>query len=523
MVTETELETLGAFEISFKMLQIAKNNEKHNVLLNAGRGNPNWINKKSRLAFSRLLHYGVLESEHTLNYGDMAGYTIKNGIYDRVIGNMQNDDIDNFLKIAFKYCIDSLKIDKDELMFEFINGIVGNNYPVPSRCLVNTEKILNAYLQSTLYNGVKLQDNTQIMPTEGGTAAMCYLFKSLRHNGLLNDGDKIAINTPIFTPYIQIPHLTGFDMVEIDLKSTEENDWNIDPKEFEKLKDPQIKAFFLVNPSNPGSRALSSSDLEYLRDVISNRKDLIIVTDDVYGTFVEGFQTVYSVAPYNTILVYSYSKLFGVTGWRTGLIAMNKENVCDTLLKKLSKEKLEELHKDYSIITIEPEKLPFIERVCADSRDIGLYHTSGLSTPQQIFMALMSLTHLVVACKDVYFEKSREIVANRYSDLFGGLGIKCDDSKLNAKYYSLIDIYDIATKIYDKDFSDWLKNNFEQIDFLYKLASQDGVVLMDGVGFGAKAGTVRVSQANLPDTAYTKIAKRMLDILNEYHQKYLEK
>ena len=40
--------------------------------------------------------------------------------------------------------------------------------------------------------------------------------------------------------------------------------------------------------------------------------------------------------------------------------------------------------------------MSFVDRICADSRSIGLYHTSGLSTPQQIMMVLLSMTHLVL-------------------------------------------------------------------------------------------------------------------------------
>lgn len=34
---------------------------------------------------------------------------------------------------------------------------------------------------------------------------MCYVFHSLSHNHVLNPGDKIALATLIFTPYLQIP------------------------------------------------------------------------------------------------------------------------------------------------------------------------------------------------------------------------------------------------------------------------------------------------------------------------------
>ncbi|MEG2507158.1 MAG: hypothetical protein RSA93_05750, partial [Longicatena sp.] len=64
--------------------------------------------------------------------------------------------------------------------------------------------------------------------------------------------------------------------------------------------------------------------------------------------------------------------------------------------------------------------------------------------------------------------------------------------------------------------------NFEEIDFLENLAQEEGVVLMEGVGFATKPGIVRVSQANLVDEAYAKIAKRMKELMKEYYDEYLE-
>lgn len=36
---------------------------------------------------------------------------------------------------------------------------------------------------------------------------MTYLFNTLRTNGLVTAGDKVAMGAPIFTPYIEIPQL----------------------------------------------------------------------------------------------------------------------------------------------------------------------------------------------------------------------------------------------------------------------------------------------------------------------------
>lgn len=401
-----------------------------------------------------------------------------------------------------------------------MDGAIGNDYPVPNRCLVNTEKILKLYLEKELFGGVKLAKETTVFPTEGGTAAICYIFNSLKENGLIKAGDKIAINTPIFTPYLQIPELKDYEMVEVDLISKEENNWVIEDSELDKLRDKEIKALFFVNPSNPASKALSEEALNHIADIVKERKDLMIITDDVYGTFVENFKTIYSVAPHNTLLVYSFSKLYGVTGWRLGLIAANENNVFDKLISKLPEEKLQDLDKRYGLVTFEPRKFKFIERIVADSRSVGLYHTSGLSTPQQIQMALFALTSLITKGRDPYIESSKNLVRERYHDLCNTLGIKEDDSRENAKYYSLIDIYELAGDLYDHKFKEYLKENFEPIDFLLRLAEINGVVLMEGVGFGAAPGILRVSEANLPDEAYKKIAKQVLELLSEYYNQY---
>lgn len=58
-------------------------------------------------------------------------------------------------------------MDKQKLLMELTDGIIGDYYPSPSRCLPCTETILNEYLQSTLYNEVDLKAETQVFPTEG--------------------------------------------------------------------------------------------------------------------------------------------------------------------------------------------------------------------------------------------------------------------------------------------------------------------------------------------------------------------
>lgn len=104
---------------------------------------------------------------------------------------------------------------------------------------------------------------------------MVYVFQALSHNRLLKPGDKIAIGTPIFTPYTQIPNVMNYGLVSIDVSNSEENNWDIDEEELRKLEKPEVKAFFLVNPSNPASHALSENTLKALCEVVEKNPDLI--------------------------------------------------------------------------------------------------------------------------------------------------------------------------------------------------------------------------------------------------------
>src|SRR5262249_44025755 len=156
---------------------------------------------------------------------------------------------------------------------------------------------------------------------------------SLMLNKVLHRGDTIAIGTPIFTPYLEIPRLPEYDFKVITVEQSEmradgRHSWQYPAREIDKLANPKIKAFFVVNPGNPGAVAIRRDTIDQIvRIVRDKRRDLIILTDDVYATFVDGFSSLAAHLPHNTILVYSYSKHFGCTGWRLGVVAMHERHI----------------------------------------------------------------------------------------------------------------------------------------------------------------------------------------------------
>ncbi|MBD9499115.1 aminotransferase class I/II-fold pyridoxal phosphate-dependent enzyme, partial [Ensifer sp. ENS01] len=88
--------------------------------------------------------------------------------------------------------------------------------------------------------------------------------------------------------------------------------------------------------------------------------------------------------PRNTIGVYSYSKYFGCTGWRLGVIAVAEDNIFDEKIKAHGEPIQKLLEKRYKAMTPKPREVKFIDRIVADSRDVALNHTAGLSLPQQV-------------------------------------------------------------------------------------------------------------------------------------------
>jgi aspartate 4-decarboxylase len=340
-------------------------------------------------------------------------------------------------------------------------------------------------------------------------------------NVLLRRGDRIALAVPTFPPYIEIPRLEryGFEMVEIrasEMRSDGSHNWQYPEQEINRLLDPEIKALFLVNPSNPPSIAMSAHTLNRIVDVVlRNRPDLIVITDDVYAPFISGFRSLFAAIPYNTVCLYSFSKYFGCTGWRLGVIALHESNILDDKIAALKFDQRVALAQRYSSLTPKPEKLKFIDRLVADSRQVALNHTAGLSTPQQIQMALFALSDLLDRSSS-YRQLVRGILQRRLRALWNGLGATVVDDPLRAGYYAELDLLVWAQQHHGADFVRYLKLHCKPFDLLYALAKESSIVLMPGSGFEGPEWSVRVSLANLPEDAYESIGKSLRQIAESY-------
>ncbi|MFB7610176.1 bifunctional aspartate transaminase/aspartate 4-decarboxylase [Streptomyces gardneri] len=524
---------LSPFELKDKFIQIAQaaqadkpgqKEKSQTQMLNAGRGNPNWVATGPREAFYALGYFALSESRRVWtadNLGGMPELTGSGARFDTFVRRHPDLPGIEMLRDCVEYAVQRFGFDKDAFVHELTDSAIGDNYPVPDRILTHIEQIVRGYVHDEMFDGRPPADNLSLFATEGGTAAMCYIFDSLMKNGILKKGDRIALMVPVFTPYIEIPELDTyeFDVVHVNASlfaETGVREWRYPEEEVAKLADPSVKLVCLVNPSNPPSLALSRRVADQITSIVATQNpNLLLVTDDVYGTFVEDFRSLAADLPRNTLLVYSYSKHYGCTGHRLGVIGLHDDNVVDEMIANLPQTEKDRLDRRYGTLSLEPGKIRFIDRLVADSRQVALNHTAGLSLPQQVQMALFSLFDMLEEGQ-AYKRRIRAIVGRRLDLLLEGARMKIADDAKRAGYYIELDLLAEAERVHGKDFADFLDKNYEPVDPLFRLAEQTSVVLLNGGGFDGPEWSVRVSLANLDDLDYLKIGHHLRAIFDDY-------
>jgi aspartate 4-decarboxylase len=520
-VTLRQYEALSPFEIKNDLAAIAARSAgtAQSAYLNAGRGNPNWIATEPRSAFFLLGQFAMTESRRSLDLpAGLGGMPKAPGVAARLAAWLEpraSAPGAAFLQNVIPWAIDKFGFKPDAFVHELVDSIVGDNYPVPDRILVHNEAIVREYLQWAMCGEPRPTGTFDLYAVEGGTAAMCYIFKSLRTNRLLHQGDAIAVATPVFTPYLELPHLEDYELDTVFVAARQEHRWQFTDDDLRPLLDPSVKAFVIVNPGNPHSVALSRESIGRIGGILERRPELMLLTDDVYGTFIPGFRSLLGEFPRNTIGVYSYSKYFGCTGWRLGIIALHEDNVFDALIAKHAGFVARALEKRYASLSLDPKALKFIDRIVADSRDVALNHTAGLSLPQQAMMTLFSVAELYDD-KKRYQQTCIDIVRKRVLATVDGLGIDVDPNPLFDWYYGLIDFEYWLRKYGGEDVVNWVKANVHPLDIVFRLAEDHGIVLLNGGGFEAPDWSVRVSFANLDDDVYGKIGRAVRAVARGY-------
>ncbi len=130
-------------------------------------------------------------------------------------------------------------------------------------------------------------------------------------------GDKVLITTPVYPPFINVPHRSGRVFVHSSLKVVDSR-FEIDYDDLEE-KAKGCKVMILANPHNPGGTVWSADELRQVA-AICQRQNVLVIADEIHADLTlpghthTSFSTVSDEALHNSITFLAPSKTFNMAG-----------------------------------------------------------------------------------------------------------------------------------------------------------------------------------------------------------------
>ena len=184
----------------------------------------------------------------------------------------------------------------------------------PNGGLTSLRELLVDKIQKV--NGFKAAFD-QVVVTPGAMNGLYSIYAAL-----LNPGDEVLLPTPGFPNMDETVRLLGGQPVFYELERTD--GYLPDPDRIASLVTPRTKALFLNTPNNPTGAMLPPERIEAILSVTSER-GVWVISDEVYDQLILDDGLPYlSPGSVDTsmpiISVYSFSKVYSMTGWRVGYV-----------------------------------------------------------------------------------------------------------------------------------------------------------------------------------------------------------
>ncbi len=189
--------------------------------------------------------------------------------------------------------------------------------------------ILMENLGELIYNQYKRQIHVanELLITAGATEGIFITIQAL-----VQHGDEVVVLDPAYDCYDPAIILAGGKAIHINLN----DDFSINWKQLREAVNQKTKMLIINNPHNPSGKTLTSDDIQSLVQLLNDRPNLILCSDEVYEfiTFEREHLSAHQeeVLRNNSVIVSSFGKTFHITGWKIGyLVAPEK------LMKEIKK------------------------------------------------------------------------------------------------------------------------------------------------------------------------------------------
>jgi aspartate/methionine/tyrosine aminotransferase len=159
-------------------------------------------------------------------------------------------------------------------------------------------------------HGVRV-DPDRVVVTAGASGALTLLM------GLLvNPGDRILLTDPGYPCNRHFVRV--FEGEPQPMPVSADTDYQPTPEQVSAAWSARTRGLLVASPANPTGTLIESSTLEALAGIVADRGGTLIVDEIYHGlTYGRDAQTVLAVAD-EAFVVNSFSKYFGMTGWRLG-------------------------------------------------------------------------------------------------------------------------------------------------------------------------------------------------------------
>jgi aspartate aminotransferase len=169
-------------------------------------------------------------------------------------------------------------------------------------------------------NRIAVPGSDQILVTNGGANALFTIFGTV-----LEAGDTVLLPDPGWG-FGMMVNAVGARPKYYGLRAAD--NFLPDPDELRSLIDPTTRAIVLNSPSNPLGSVIPRERAEMLLE-LCQEKDLWLISDECYDQvdFAGGFQSIGSLegAPDRVLSVFSFSKVYAMTGFRVGYCALPRD------------------------------------------------------------------------------------------------------------------------------------------------------------------------------------------------------
>ncbi len=220
-----------------------------------------------------------------------------------------------------------------------------------------------------------------VLVTAGGAHAIYVAFQAV-----LDPGDDVLLFSPFWTPIREM--INGAQARPLLVPTTSARRHGLTAT-LEKMTTSHTRAIYYNTPQNPAGTVFTRSEAEEVA-AFAKKHDLIVIADEAYEDLVyEGEH--FSIASLpgmaaRTISTFTFSKSYGMTGWRVGYLTAQE---------------------------------PFMTGL----RKLVLYSVNGISTPSQwAALEALSLPEEVFAERRREYRERRDLLVTGLNEL----GLECE-------------------------------------------------------------------------------------------------